>query len=124
VIPVLSQDLSSMLCHAVLVLCNVMLCCGVLWCAVLCCAVLCCAVLCCAVLCCAVLCCAGEHLVVPLLCLSGVVPSPAGEGGPGNGRLLINLDLTNAQPAAGDVTTPFWGGGGGRGHLQPLWGQV
>jgi anaphase-promoting complex subunit 1 len=44
---------------------------------------------------------AGEHVVVPLLCLSGVVPSPAGDSGPNNGRVLVNLDLTNAQPAAG-----------------------
>lgn len=40
-------------------------------------------------------------MVVPLLCLSGVVPGPAGDSGPNNGRVLVNLDLTNAQPAAG-----------------------
>lgn len=65
----------------------------------------------CAVVWCGVLRCAGEHVVVPLLCLSGVVPCPAGEAsGPNSsGRVLINLDLTNAQPASGE------GGGTGRG---------
>lgn len=43
----------------------------------------------------------GERLVVPLLCLSGVVPGPSGDSGPSNGRSVVNLDLTNAQPAAG-----------------------
>ncbi|WIA14045.1 hypothetical protein OEZ85_002600 [Tetradesmus obliquus] len=42
----------------------------------------------------------GEQLGVPLLCLSGVVPGPGPEGGAG-GRVLVNLDLTNAQPAPG-----------------------
>lgn len=64
--------------------------------------------------CCAVLFCAGEHVVVPLLCLSGVVPSPGAENGPNNGRVLVNLDLTNAQPAPGidlwdfTLTTQTW----------------
>lgn len=52
-------------------------------------------------LCCA---CAGEHVVVPLLCLSGAVPCPAGENGPSSGRIMVNLDLTNAQPAPGVMT--------------------
>jgi anaphase-promoting complex subunit 1 len=43
----------------------------------------------------------GEHLAVPLLCLSGVVPGPGPDGGVG-GRVLVNLDLTNAQPAPGE----------------------
>jgi hypothetical protein len=37
---------------------------------------------------------------VPLLCLSGVVAGPGPDGGAG-GRVLVNLDLTNAQPAPG-----------------------
>jgi hypothetical protein len=69
-----------------------------------------------------VCCCAGEHVVVPLLCLSGVVPCPTGENGTNSGRVLVNLDLTNAQPATGDaprssllsllnVAVSFFGGG-------------
>jgi hypothetical protein len=42
-------------------------------------------------------------VVVPLLCLSGVVPCPTGENGTSNGRVLVNLDLTTAQPATGDA---------------------
>jgi hypothetical protein len=49
----------------------------------------------------------GEHLAVPLLCLSGVVAGPGADGGTG-GRVLVNLDLTNAQPAPGEWTD--WAG--------------
>jgi hypothetical protein len=40
------------------------------------------------------------HLAVPLLHLSGVVAGP-GPDGCANGRVLVNLDLTNAQPVPG-----------------------
>jgi hypothetical protein len=43
-----------------------------------------------------------KHLAVPLLCLSGVVAGPGADGGTG-GRVLVNLDLTNAQPAPGEL---------------------
>jgi hypothetical protein len=38
---------------------------------------------------------------VPLLHLSGVEAGPGPDGGAG-GRVLVNLDLTNAQPAPGN----------------------
>jgi hypothetical protein len=73
--------------------------------AVLCCAAMCCKVARLAAMCCAALRCAyaGEHVVVPLLCLSGAVPCPASENGPSSGRIMVNLDLTNAQPAPGVI---------------------
>jgi hypothetical protein len=43
----------------------------------------------------------GEHIMVPLLCLSGLVAGPGGTDGSAGGKILVNLDLTNAQPAPG-----------------------
>eukprot|EP00775_Hariotina_reticulata_P010096 gene10096-10252_t len=43
----------------------------------------------------------GEHIVVPLLCLSGLVAGPGGVDGAAGSKILVNLDLTNAQPAPG-----------------------
>lgn len=43
----------------------------------------------------------GEHIAVPLLCLSGVVAGPRGETGAAGGRILVSLDLQAAQAAPG-----------------------
>lgn len=43
----------------------------------------------------------GEHLAVPLLCLSGIVPGPRGDADATGGRMLISLDLQAAQAAPG-----------------------